>query len=229
MVRNSLVLSGAVAAVVGLAGTAHAVLFTATDGSAQVDITTTPNGSNTDLHIALTNLTTADGTASAGNLLTGLELIPTDISTFSLTAQNGAQEFVFSTATTGAVSSGSFDPSWALVTSPGHSLYFDGFGSGGKPIIGGPATGGTNYNNANASLTSGPHGPYIYETGDFTVQAPGVFDVNSITNVNFLFNTDGSIVVPGVPNLGPGTPEPASLSVLALGTMGLLIRKRRCA
>jgi hypothetical protein len=227
MLRKNLVLSGVVAAVVGLAGTANATLFTANDGSAQVDITTTPNGANTDLHIVLTNLTTADNTTSAGNLLTGLELIPVDISTFSLTAQTGAQEFTFATETTGTVSSGSFDPSWALVTSPAHSLYFDGFGSGGKPIIGGPATGGTNYNNANTSLTSGPHGPYIYETADFTVEAPGAFDVSSIATVNFLFNTDGSIVVPGGPNTGSGVPEPASLGVLGVGAIGLLLRRRR--
>jgi len=216
----------AVAVALGASALAHAATFTATDNTASVNITSVPSGPNQILTITLNNLTTADATTGAANLLVGLQLIPTNLggSGYSLTNQNGANEFVFSSQKVGAVSGGSFDPSWALTTTSPAGLYFDGFGSGGLPIIGGPATGGTNYNNAGASLTSGPHGTYIYQTATFTVQAPGAFNLNSITGVNFLFNTDGSIVVRSG---GPPPTVPVPAAVWAGGAMLTALGARR--
>jgi hypothetical protein len=213
----------ALCAVAALASTANAVQFTATDNSATADITATPNGPNTDVTIVLSNITAPTATHSGANLLTGLSF--TGVTGMSLSSQSAAEEFDFSSETAGTVdSAGPFDPTWAIVSAKG--LYFNGFGTGGKPIIG-LAVSNTTYPNANPSLTAGPHGPYEYGTATFVLSAPGSFDPNSLTGVDFLFNTDGSIDIPGNPDPGTGTPEPASLALLGLGAAALLTRRRK--
>jgi hypothetical protein len=161
-------------------------------------------------------------------VLTGLSLdAPADISTFTLVSQSGAQQFTFATETTGALDAGGpFDPSWDVIAAPFGALYFDGFGSGGKPIIGPATNGDTTYASANASLTSGPHGTYIYQTATFTLSAPGVFDPSTLSGVTFRFNTDGETTVPGVGSGTPRVPEPASLAILGLGAVALIKRRK---
>jgi hypothetical protein len=212
----------ALCALAVLTSNAHAVLFTASDNSATADITASPNGSDTNVTIVLSNITAPTSTASAGNLLTGLNF--TGVDGMSLTSQTATQEFNFSSQKLGSVDNGGpFDPTWAIVSGTG--LYFNGFGTGGKPIIG-PAASDTTYANANPSLTAGPHGAYEYKTATYVLLAPGVFDPNALTGVNFLFNTDGGTVIPGTPGTGGGIPEPASLSLLGLGAVALLTRRR---
>jgi hypothetical protein len=205
------------------AASAQAISFTANDGSATADITAAPNGPNTNVTIILSNITAPTSTTSAGNLLTGLDF--TGVGTMSLSSQTASQEFNFSSQKVGSVDNGGpFDPTWAIVS--GKGLYFNGFGTGGKPIIG-PAASDTTYANANPSLTSGPHGAYEYKTATFVLLAPGAFDPASLTGVNFLFNTDGNTIIPGPPDSGGGVPEPASLSLLGLGALALLARRRK--
>jgi hypothetical protein len=208
------------------AAPAHAVIFTATDGSANVDITAVPNGPNTDVTVILRNLTPAASIAAANDTLTGLSF--NGIGGFTLLTQAAPQQFTFSTQTTGALDVGApFDPSWAIVTAPPFdALYFDGFGSGGKPIIS-PAIGGTTYPNANSSLTSGPHGTYIYGEATFVLSVAGAFDPGTLADVTFRFDTDGLTTVPGVPDTGTGIPEPASLALLGIGGVALLKRRSR--
>jgi hypothetical protein len=206
-----------------VATSAEAITFLATDGTAKAEITSTPNGLNTDVQIILTNLTPTASTAAANDTLTGISFA--GIGGFTLLNQAASQQFTFSNQTTGGLDIGApFDPSWAIVTSPFDALYFDGFGSGGKPIIG-LAAGNTTYANANPSLTAGPHGTYIYEDATFNLSVAGAFDANSISGVTFRFDTDGLTTVEGPPDTGAGIPEPASLALLGLGALALLRRK----
>jgi hypothetical protein len=222
--RTSSLLVAAVALTTMSAG-AQALTFLATDGSAQAEITSAPNGPNTDVTIVLRNTTPAASTTSFENVLTGISFA--GIGSMSLTSQTASDLFEFVTGTTGAVNgAGPFDPSWAMVSNPPFdALFFDGFGSGGVPIIG-PAVSDTTYANANSSLTSGPKGTYVYEEATFVLSAPGVFDENTLAGVTFRFNSDGDIEIPGPPDTGTGIPEPASLAILGLGGIALLRRRK---
>jgi hypothetical protein len=184
----------AAAVIAATAGSASAdSVFTATDGSATVDLAL----SGGQLTIVLTNLTSADNTKSAADLLTGLVMLPNppSLGGFSIVSQNGSQEFVLASGSTtsGTVSSGSFNPNWTIDSSPVGALYFNGFGAGGLPIIGGPVDSPVAYPSGGASLASGPHGTYIYETATFVLSAPTGFALSDFTGAVFLFNTDGSI------------------------------------
>ena len=213
----SLVLAAVVSAAFAGQTEAASVLFTANNGSASADLDLT--GST--LTITLNNLTPAGSTTGAANLLTGLALTPSISGAgFTMTSQSAAQQMVMSTDTTGSVINGAFNPNWELSTTP-DAMYFGGFGGGtpGFPIIG-PAIGDTSYPNGGSSLTSGPHGEYAYKTATFLITVPGSFSLDSITGVSFLFNTDGSIVVPGNP---PGTTAVPAVPLPAAAWSGMML------
>jgi hypothetical protein len=127
------------------------------------------------------------------------------------------------------VDNGTVSPThWAFQTSAGQILLNDL--SGGQPkqtIIGSPNASNL-YSNANGSIAgSGPHNPFLFGPVTFTLDVSGVTADSTITAVTFSFGTTAGQNVPGVPSI---TPEPASVTMVAIGFIsiaGLCTIRRR--
>ena len=94
-------------------------------------------------------------------------------------------------------------------------------------LLGGPGGSGSTsaYSNADGSLLNN-HQPFNYETETFTITDNALSGLTSanISNVQFYFGTNNSLVT----NLSEAvaTPEPAPFALLA-GGLGLLVMRRR--
>jgi hypothetical protein len=101
-----------------------------------------------------------------------------------------------------------------------------GSGTGPAQLIIGPGP----YTNANGSINNNkPHNPFIDQTVTWTDFASGVTASTKITAATFSFGTTlGANLVPGVPATPVGVPEPSTMALAALGTMGFLAYGLRC-
>jgi len=220
-------------AVIGYANSASASImeFTtpigATISSLPVSAKVTFTTSADLITIVLENLQ-ADA-KSVAQCISGLSFtVSTGQSSGTLFSSSGIERWVSSK---GAVTNGSaVSTGWSL-GSTGGQLQLDVLGTKVGPehtIIGPPAAGGT-YTHANGSIAgNGPHNPFIAQLATFTLNVPGVTAASGIDNVVFSFNTS-----PGSNVIGSGSgvpvPEPATMSLLVLGGIAVLIRRRRTA
>ncbi len=91
-------------------------------------------------------------------------------------------------------------------------------------ILGAPGSSGL-YDNANGSIAGNkPHNPFLAETATFVLDVPGVTAESTILGATFEFGTSGDSITVGEP---PLIPEPATLSLLAIGGLLVLNRRRR--
>jgi hypothetical protein len=86
-------------------------------------------------------------------------------------------------------------------------------------LIVGPPDGSNLYSAANPSITNGPHEPVLATSALFTLNVPGVTSASIVDSATFSFGTTEGDFVPGVP-------EPATLTLLAMGGLALLRRKQ---
>ena len=86
-------------------------------------------------------------------------------------------------------------------------------------LIVGPPDGSNLYSAANPSITNGPHEPVLATSALFTLNVPGVTSASTVNSATFSFGTEEGDFVPGVP-------EPATLTLLAMGGLALLRRKQ---
>ncbi len=235
-ISNGLVLRSSLALILTacMACSAHASLITVSgtdaDGrpiSASADITLSYNaGTNTStIQVTLTNLTTQ--TLSAAELLTGVVLPNSSaFTTASITGRTGTLINVAGDGT-GTIQPGQVTD-WLFENVGGlNALTFHGKGStsGSKPpddgIIG-PAMGtvsGKPWWNANSSIAgSSTHNPFIYQSATFTLTTSGLYDMGASPQVTFLFGTDFA-------GSATGTPEPATMALLAAGGLVTLARR----
>ena len=71
-----------------------------------------------------------------------------------------------------------------------------------------------------------PHNPFLAESATFMLSVPGVTDLSTITEATFEFGTspgDDVTVTDDIPPL----PEPATMSLLCVGAVAMLRRKRQ--
>jgi hypothetical protein len=182
-------------------------------GMAQAIVTT---GTNT-VTIQLTDLVVNPGadTANVSAFSFTLNSTPTSASI----AGSSAQEVTV--AGPGYTLGSTVAPGWAL-TLVGATTKLDvlaGTGHAGpaETLIGGPGSGG--YTNANGSLTSGSHNPYLYETASWTLTEMGVTAATTVASTVFQFGTaDGVGQQAGAVYV---TPEPSTFAML--GCAGVLL------
>ena len=126
---------------------------------------------------------------------------------------------------------------WALTMSGG-TIHLNGLSGAlytpSHTLIGLPDPSTNTYSNGNSSLLgNGPHNPYLTNPTIFTLNAQGVTDATTISGVQFSFGTQAGDNVNGTsgPSVSP-TPEPASLTMLCTGLVGLLgyawKRRKKC-
>jgi PEP-CTERM motif-containing protein len=224
------------AAIVAPTATANVVVFTTPPGAtslgAMVDASATFTTGGGTVTIDLSNLLTAaqvidvsqnisdvfftlDNTSAAGS-------VSSSTGTFIDVASSGGAVTVVSSTLSGSDLIG-----W-LVSNSGSDYDLNGLGALASPaqtIIGGTAGDtATPYLNANGSIAgNGPHNPFVQGTGEFVLSIPGVTAATNVSDVIFSFGTTAGNNVPSTPPV----PEPASLSLLVVGLLGIFLVHRK--
>jgi hypothetical protein len=84
------------------------------------------------------------------------------------------------------------------------------------------------YSNANGSIAdNGPHNPFLSGINMFELSVLGVTDASTITEATFEFGTSSGYEVTVVPDQVTPFPEPATMSLLCVGAVAMLRRKRQ--
>jgi hypothetical protein len=84
------------------------------------------------------------------------------------------------------------------------------------------------YSNANGSIAdNGPHNPFLSGINIFELSVLGVTDASTITEATFEFGTSSGNEVTVVPDQVTPFPEPATMSLLCVGAVAMLRRKRQ--
>jgi hypothetical protein len=112
---------------------------------------------------------------------------------------------------------------WQLSTGAAFKLDVLAPGGAGPThlIIGGPDSTGF-YSNANGSIAGNKaHNPFLAGDVTFTLNIPGLTNASSISSVFFSLGSVEGINVPGVSVTDVSVPEPASISILASGMVGM--------
>lgn len=232
---------GLVLATVGLAGQAHADLFSGSSGSLAASASFTINGSG-QLVVVLTNTSTAD------------VLVPSDVLTAVFFSSNGTLTGVSAVISTGSMAinvasqpaGGVVGGEWAygsaLVGAPGgatQGISSSGFGLFGIANFPGPnlspppngAVNGINYGILSAgdnTLTGNSPiltNPFVKNSVTFTFTPANGFTLSSINNVSFQYGT--SLTEPNFHSV----PEPSAVLLLGSGlvAVGLWRRFRKAA
>jgi hypothetical protein len=202
----------------------------------------TPGGALMDGHPIDAKVTFTTGTDSINVLLENFQADPTSV------IQNLSGVFFFMSGgeTAGAVTSSSsiprmiakdetysddaaVDTGWELGTL-GDALHLHVLGTDAGPghTLIGPPNASDKYANANGSIAGNkPHNPFLAESATFVLDVPGVTEDSIVLAVIFEYGTSGDTTdTVGEP---PLIPEPATLSLLALGGLLMLNRRRRHA
>jgi len=208
-------------------------------GAAMITFTT-PYGLSMDDHPVSAGATFTTGADSIGLVLENLEPDPTSV------VQNltGIMFTIDTGQTVGTVLSSSSIPrfvakdetysdgptieaGWELSTI-GDILFLNVLGTDAGPAhsLLGPPNASDLYTNANGSIAGNkPHNPFLAEVAEFTLGVPGVTEDSEILLVTFVFNTSPGYDITVPPD--PVIPEPATLSLLALGGLFILNRRMR--
>ena len=215
--------------VAGLAGPASADIITFTtpagakSGGQPVSAQATFTPGDNLLTIVLTNLQLDP--KSVGQNLSGLGFtVGFGLTGGSLTSSLATARDIGANGT--FTDSGQASTGWAMSTS-GRQDWLNVLGTDAGPaytLIGPPDFQTGLYDNANASIAgNGPHNPFLAGDATFVLSIPGMTPQADISGVNFAFGTTPGATVAAL--ISP-VPEPATISLLGLGGLTLLVRRR---
>lgn len=203
---------------------ADSVTYVTPSGSASggqpVDASATFTTGSGVITIILTDLQT--NPTSVGQLISDLNFVLSSGATGTLASSSGQEIAV--KADGSFVLGATVVTGWAFNATVSGGLQLDVLGTPTGPshlIIGPPGADG--YTNANGSIAgNAPHNPFLNQTATFLLDAPGVTDSTTVTSAIFSFGTTAGNNVPGTKT----APEPSSLTLLLVGGVALVLRKR---